>query len=99
VRYALLIALLYCGSAQAVRYYVDIGGGWLDELPAESEVEHNGQDIFSQKGTVNIDSPYLDLSIGVEFDSFYIEYRRFGTDLTDEKESISLFKIGKRIYF
>jgi hypothetical protein len=69
-------------------------------LPASQEVEMNGQNIFTAKGMINIDSPFLDLSIGTEFeDDYYIEYRRFGTDITDSQKSISYYKIGRRFYF
>ena len=94
-----IIAIL-CTSCANIKPYVDIGGGWLRELPAAKEVAINGQTIITAKGTININSPFLDLAIGTEFeDDYYLEYRRFGTDITDSKKSIRYYKLGRRFYF
>lgn len=94
------IVLLLCSfQANAARLYLDLGVGWLHELPAEGEAKQNGVVFLEQEVRVNIDSPFLDFGLGVEWGkNWYAEARRFGI-VDNPKESITVIKIGKRVYF
>ena len=96
---AAAVLLIMTVPAQAAEFYLDFGIGWLHELPAEGEAKANGVVFLEQEVRVNIESPFLDLALGLEFEkSWYGEVRRFGI-IDNPEKSITIVKIGKRFYF
>lgn len=97
----ILLLLSFSPASQASGWYLDIGVGWLQELPTKASIEihNNGFLIFeeSQEASVNIESPFIDIGAGYEFkNNMYIELSRFGV-LDDTSNSMTVFKVGIRI--
>ena len=84
-----------------VAFYVVTGGGWLHNLPMQgtAETDFNGQTIIvEEEAVINIESPFLELGVGYEWDGYHIELNRFGI-LDDRERSITTFRFYKKFEF
>ena len=81
-----------------VAFYLSLGGGYVQNLPMEAEAEVNGAIVLEQRAEVEIDSPFLEFGAGYEHNDWHVEINRFGV-LDNSDESITTFRIYKRIYF
>ena len=93
--------LLLCSSAQA-DVYLKLGIGWIDQIPAKVEIEayqyHSSTIILSKEAQITIESPFTEIGIGYEKNTWHVELNRFGV-LDDSNRSISTLKLYKNFYF
>lgn len=81
--------------------YLQLGIGWIDEVPVEASAESGNVEGFSvnikQKAIVDLDEPFAEFAFGYRFEStnIHIEYHRFGV-LDDSTQSISTYRLYKR---
>jgi hypothetical protein len=92
---AFILAMMI-GQVKAAEVYLELGIGWIKDLPVEGSVEIDRQVVIEEQVIVSIEEPYSTFAAGVMSNSgWFAEINRFGV-LDDARQSITRIEFGKR---
>lgn len=91
-----LLAISILIPARAGEVYLELGIGWIQNIPVRGSITIQQTLVVEEEVVVNIEQPYGTAALGIIGDyGWYAEVNRFGV-ITDGNRSLTRYEFGKR---